>query len=467
MIQGVRHTDSYQNPKPLFYSVKRRLPRESQPWYSPMRNSVQALVDDSPMSSSQIITVLLCVILNMMDGVDILLTAFTAAELMKEWSLTNSSLGILLSAGLFGMAAGAMLLAPMGDKWGRRTTIIVSLVIIGVCVVASSYATNYLQFAGWRFFTGVGVGGMIANISTISAEFSSLKRRDFSVSLVLSGNPVGGVLGGIATVYLIAHYDWRTAFFVAGCCSLLLLPLIFWKLPESVVYLVSARPGNALEKINKILNQMNHRPITALPNIETKSNSCEKQSVLSSLFDKGNIANTLYLWIAFFTIMFSFYFIMSWTPKLLVQAGMSLSEGISGSIVLNFGGIIGAPVLGFFAAKYKLQNLIMLYTVSTSILMVCFGLITDSFAPALFVALFLGFFLFGSIIGVYTITPYVYKVKQRATGLGYAMAVGRLGAVLAPYMAGFLLDASLSVTVLYTLFALPMLCVAIVSIVLE
>ena len=420
-----------------------------------MRNSVQALVDDSPMSASQIITVFLCVILNMMDGVDILLTAFTATELMKEWSLTNSSLGILLSAGLFGMAAGAMLLAPMGDSWGRRTTIIISLVIIGVCVVASSYATHYLQFVGWRFFTGIGVGGMIANISTISAEFSSLKRRDFSVSLVLSGNPVGGVLGGMATLYIVTHYDWRMAFFVMGCCSLALLPLMLWKLPESVVYLASARPKNALDKINKILAKMNHQPITELPDIEVKGNSSRQQFGPGSLFAKESVANTLYLWAAFFTIMFSFYFTMSWTPKLLAQAGMSLSEGISGSIVLNFGGIIGAPVLGFLAARYRLQKLIALYTAFTGILMVCFGSITNSFAPALFVALFLGFFLFGSIVGIYTLTPYVYRVEQRTTGLGYAMAVGRVGAVLAPYLAGLLLDVSLGVMVLYTLFALP------------
>lgn len=422
-----------------------------------MNNSAQALIDESPMSASQVITVSLCVILNIMDGIDILLTAFTAAELMQEWQLTNSDLGVLLSAGLFGMAAGAMFLAPMGDKWGRRTLILISLAIIGVCVVGCSFAADYVEFSIWRFFTGIGVGGMIANIGVISSEFSSIKRRDFSVSLVMSGNPIGGVLGGLATVYLLTHYDWRAVFLIAGCFSLVLLPLLFWKLPESVAYLQHKKPKHALQRINKILGKMNHQPISELPREHVGiTTSDESASLFNSLFNKNNLSNTLFLWAAFFAVMFSFYFTMSWTPKLLVEAGMSLSEGISGSILLNLGGILGAPVLGFLAARHKLQKLIALYTCSTGALMICFGLISDSYAPALFVALFLGFFLLGSIIGMYAITPHVYGVKQRATGLGYAMAVGRLGAVLAPYLAGFLLDADLSVMALYILFALPM-----------
>jgi len=148
---------------------------------------------------------------------------------------------------------------------------------------------------------------------------------------------------------------------------------------------------------------------------------------------------------------------MSWTPKLLVQAGMSVSEGVSGSIVLNFGGIIGAPLLGYFSAKYQIKKLIASYAVSTGVLMVLFGFLSNNFIPALFVAVFLGFFLFGTIVGLYALSPHVYHVDVRATGIGFAIGVGRIGAVLAPYLAGYLLDEEIEIFYLFCIFALPML----------
>jgi len=419
-----------------------------------MSNTVQTLIDENPMSSTQIIVVVLCTLLNMMDGIDILITAFTASSIMSEWNLSNQTLGLLLSSGLFGMAAGALFLAPLADKIGRRTLIIISLIIISPAMVLSAYSSNYIELSFLRFITGIGVGGMIASINTITAEYSSLKRRNFAVTIVQSGNPVGGVLGGLAAVYIISQFGWRSAFLYAGLISCSLIPLIYWKLPESLTFLIKAQPKNAIKKINSILSRMNYERIDVLPAKEQKPEN--KSISIKKLFSNENRKNTILLWLSFFTIMFSFYFTMSWTPKLLILAGMSTSEGISGSILLNLGGIIGAPLLGYFATKYKLQKLIGLYGITTAALMIAFGFLTNNFMPALFVAIFLGFFLFGTIIGLYALAPHVYGVDLRATGLGYAIGVGRLGAVLAPLLAGHLLDIELSIPVLFLIFSAPL-----------
>ena len=420
-----------------------------------MSNPVQKLINESAMSSAQIIAIGICILLNMMDGFDILVMSFTASPVSQEWQLENSTLGLLLSAGLFGMAAGALFLSSYADKLGRKTMIIFCLTIMGSGMLISGFTQNYVQLGVVRFITGIGIGGMIASLNTIVAEFSSEKRRSFSVTLLQTGNPIGGVLGGLVAVYLIANYGWRSAFIVGGIASLALLPLVLWKLPESLSFLTNTQPKGALEKVNKILLSFGHKSIAKLP--AKPKTDIQNNTGVKTLFAPGKSSSTLYLWLAFFMIMFSFYFIMSWTPKLLVQAGLSTSAGISGSIILNLGGIIGAPILGFLAAKRKLQTLIGSYMFATALLMVVFGFLTSNFFPALFVAIFLGFFLFGSIIGLYALAPNVYDVNNRAAGIGYAIGIGRIGAVLAPFVAGTLLDANLSVPVLFTIFAIPML----------
>ena len=417
-------------------------------------NTVEQHIANNPMGSTQKMVVALCVLLNMMDGVDILITAFTATALVAEWDLSNKQLGLVLGSGLFGMAAGALFLAPWADRIGRKATILLSLTIISSGLVASAFSQSYIQLCVMRFITGIGIGGMIASINTITAEFSSLNRRDFCVSLVQSGNPVGGVLGGIASVYLLSQFGWRVTFLTVGLVSFSLIPLIWWKLPESVSFLTKVQPRNALVRANRVLAQMGQTALAALPE---KTAAASKKLPVGELFNRDNLGKTLLFWLAFFSVMYSFYFTMSWTPKLLVQAGLSVSEGISGSIVLNLGGLIGAPLLGFFAAKYGLQRLILIYALATCLLMIAFGNLTNLFTLALLVATFLGFFLFGSIVGLYALAPHVYGVELRSTGIGFAIGVGRIGAVLAPFLAGYLLDLELSIVVLFFIFALPML----------
>jgi len=423
-----------------------------------MSRTPQQLINESPMSSAQIMAILVCVLLNMMDGFDILIMAFTASSVSAHWSLDNSQLGFLLSAGLFGMATGALFLAPYADKFGRKGMILFCTLIMGLGMLLSGYSPSFEFLVALRFFTGIGIGGMIASLNTLVSEHANDKNRGFAVSVLQTGNPVGGVLGGMVAVLLIGSYGWEITFIAGGIATLALLPLVMWKLPESVSFLERRRPENALQKINTILTDYGHSPVDALPdNQSANAQSDQSSQGILSLFKGATLHRSLLLGLSFFMIMFSFYFVMSWTPKLLVQAGLSTSAGISGAIILNLGGIIGAPVLGYLSAKRGLQNLIGGYMVATALFMAAFGFLTANFVPALFVALLLGFFLFGSIIGLYALAPQVYDVDNRAAGIGFAIGIGRVGAVVAPIVAGVVLDQELPVYLLFILFAFPML----------
>lgn len=420
-----------------------------------MRNRLQHIVDEGPMSALQIFVIGICVFINMLDGFDVLVTAFTASSIAEEWGVPNSNLGMLFSAGLFGMAAGSLFVAPLGDRIGRRSIILLCLSVISAGMFLSALAQSVWQLTLIRAITGLGIGGMLASINVLVAEYSSIKRRAFCISLLQGGYPIGATIGGVITVFLISNYSWRSAFVFGGLISTIIIPFILWRLPESIDYLVVKQPPNALQKINSVLTRMGHSCLNALP-APTPIEEQLPQNV-SSLLAPSHRRSTLLIWTAFFMVMFSFYYTLSWTPKLLVEAGLSRKQGISGSVIINMGGVIGALVLGYLAGRLDLQKLIGSYMIVCAVLTSLFGVLSNDLTLALFVAAFLGFFLFGSMIGLYAVAPAIYQAEVRTTGMGWAIGIGRIGAIISPWLAGMLLDAGVGVVAMYGIFAFPML----------
>lgn len=405
----------------------------------------------------QILTIGLCTVLNMLDGFDILVMAFAAPSVVEEWGLSNSQLGVLLSAALFGMAIGAFFVGPLADKIGRKPIIILSLSLISFGMLLSYLSMSPDALAVFRFITGIGVGGMIASLNTLVAEFSPKKHRSLAVTILQTGNPVGATIGGLLSVYIIVNYGWRPTFLIGGTVSLIMIPVVVFTLPESIDFLSSNTNGNRLPRINRIFRKLKLAPVATLPDVPSSGKSVGFANNYRQLLDGENLSKTMMIASSFFFVMFSFYYTMSWTPKLLADAGYAKSAAISGSVLLNIGGAIGALLLGFYAQKLGLRRGIGYYMIGTAALMVLFGLFYGNLVPAFIIAVALGFFLFGSIIGLYALAPEIYDVQLRATGIGFAIGVGRIGAVLAPLLAGMLLDSGLKPSAMFILFSLPML----------
>ena len=215
---------------------------------------------------------------------------------------------------------------------------------------------------------------------------------------------------------------------------------------------MSKRPKDALKKVNLIHSKIGLQLFNKLPDISS-SELGPKTNKVGSLFSSGLAASTLLIWVAFFMIMFTFYFVMSWTPKLLVTAGLSTQQGITGGVLLNVGGIVGTSLIGFLAAKYRLSRLLIIYFLVSAVLMSVFVSLTNNLHLAFLTALALGVFVNGCVAGLYSITPSIYSVTQRVTGLGWAIGIGRSGAILSPLVAGGLIDANWSPEQLFTLYA--------------
>lgn len=428
---------------------------------TPDRPTLRAAIDEGPMSRFQVLAVGLCVALNMLDGFDVLVMAFTAPEVAREWGLSGARLGVLLSSGLFGMAGGSLFLAPWADRFGRRAVILLCLVIVTAGMLLSAFAPGPGTLAALRVLTGVGVGGILASLNVITSEYSSRRWRNTAISLQVTGYPIGATLGGAVAAVLITRYGWRSAFLFGAAASAVLIPVVLRSLPESLDFLLARRPKGALARLNDLLRRMGRPAAEALPDRPPDPHA--HRNPVGRLFAGGAARSTVLIWASFFLLMFSFYFVTSWTPKLLVAAGLSTRQGITGGVLLNLGGIAGGFLFGWLATKMPLGLLTRINLAGTAAMLVLFGLFATDLGAAFVIALAIGVFLFGSMVGLYAATPALYPAAIRATGMGWAIGIGRLGAILSPVTAGLMVDRGWETVALYGAFAVP-LVVALVTV---
>ncbi len=405
----------------------------------------------------QIQTVFICTLINMLDGFDVLVMSFAAASVSSEWTLTPYQLGILLSAGLFGMAIGSISLGALADRLGRKRLVNICLVIVTAGMFASAYSENQEQLLAFRFVTGIGIGGMLATLTTLVSEYSNESSRGLCIGFLQSGYPLGALLGGIVSVYLIDSFGWRSLFIFGGSLSLIMLPFVFWKLPESLDFLLLRGNQANKSKIQQILTELE---IETSEFLNTTEDS-EKKADWISLFSSDSRANTLYLWTCYFLLMFSFYFVVSWTPKLLVDAGLTTGQGISAGVYLQAGGLVGAISLGLLGYKFKVPILTSVFFCCGVAAMLFYGLVELSLVSLMLVAAVMGFFLIGAMIGLYTIAPSVYPANVRVSGVGLAIGIGRLGAIVAPLAGGIILNSGYSTDEIFVIFSIPLILAAV------
>lgn len=212
------------------------------------------------------------------------------------------------------------------------------------------------------------------------------------------------------------------------------------------------KPDKALTKVNKLLQQLDQPQLDSLPQQDT----VEKPSVFTLTSAPLRTA-TLLLWCAFFMVMLSFYFVLSWTPTLLADAGLRVEEGISGAVLMNIGGVIGGVSLGYLSSRFSPHKLTGLYMILCALFMTVFGLLEVSVVLMLLLGFVIGFFVFGSMIGLYSIAPGLYGTAVRNTGMGWAIGIGRIGAIIGPSAAGLLLARGWTGADCFLAFSVPLL----------
>jgi MFS family permease len=361
-----------------------------------------------PITALQLTVIAVCVGLNMLDGFDVLAMSFAASGVKADWHLHDSQLGALLSAGLIGMGLGSLTLGPCADRWGRRIIVLLSVAVAGLGMLSSALARDYAELLSLRVLTGIGIGGTIASVAVIVSEYAPEKLRGTALAVYATGYSIGATIGGALAAYAIPRYGWRAAFVIGGTLSLLMLPLAWRKLPESLEFrsVSSQRDRSSLGTQLRLLI----RPTTLL------------------------------VWILFFCTMAGFYFILSWTPRLLNAAGLSAAQGMTGGVLLNLGGIAGCGLFALAASRVDTHRLLLGALIGSALSIVVFGLVMSRLGIALWTALLLGIIANAAMAGLYAVGPPLYPTAVRTTGMGWAIGIGRFGAILAPLASGALLE---------------------------
>jgi MFS transporter, AAHS family, 4-hydroxybenzoate transporter len=438
--------------------------------YENLQTKLKDLIDNSPMSAYQIIIVALCFILNMNDGIDVLVVSFTGSEIVKEFALSNTQLGAIFSAGLMGMTAGAMFLAPFGDKIGRRRIFLISISLITIGMLGIYASQAYWQILICRLITGLGIGGILPTMASATSEFSNNKTRDFNVGLIQGGWPLGAIFTGFFINAMMPDHGWRFIFLVAGLVSLVMLFAVLIYMPDSLAFLGKKQPREAEGPINNLLTKMGHPSMSEMgfrvsdfdnPKTETQNLKSNTPSVpLKDLFSPDYKTSTIRLWLGIFFGFLTLYTLMSWVPNIAKESGLPPDKATYVGIALNLGAFTGVVAMGLFISRFGVKRVILSFMLIAFAIMISYANLKLSFGLMFAFIFCIGFFVQGGFNAFFPTATRIYPSVMRSTGVGLAFGIGRFGAILGPQIFGILRDSGMSIAALFTLFSLPLLVTA-------
>ncbi|MGE8541916.1 MFS transporter [Acinetobacter sp. ANC 3813] len=416
-----------------------------------MSIDIKAAIENKAMSRYQWAVVTLLAVLFLIDGLDFMIMTFVANSVAQDLALTSTQVGLLISMGLIGMTVGSIFISPLADKIGRRNLILISLVICFTSMFGSGIANTMNELLALRFISGLGLGGISTVCMVLASEYSSKKNKGLSVAILSACYGAGGFLGGMLTKYYINDFGWRYIFIAAGVITLVMFFVSLKALPESIEYLMYKKPKNALQRLNHLLNKMEMDTVQNLPELELKT---EAKGSFKLLLSGQYIRQTVLLWFAMFFILFGFYFILGFTPKIIAASGLSNEQSIQIGMMVSLGAIVGSIILGVLTTKIGLFKSLMAFLICNAISMICFVALSNVLTFMIVFGIALGMFVAGSLAGTYSTTMNVYDANMRSTGLGVATGVGRFGGISSPITAGYLLDQGIPALTLYGYFAL-------------
>lgn len=425
--------------------------------------SIDELVDRAPVRRFHWLIVTAGFLVMMIDGYDLVAMGLVVPSLSHDWGLDPAGFAVALSAALVGVLFGSSVGGMLGDAIGRRRTLVLMLLVAGVSMLASAGVSGPVSMSAWRFVTGFGAGGCIPVAIAYTSEFMPARLRNTLTVVMYSGTAMGGVVGGLAGADLIEAAGWQGIFVAGGVLSILAALVCAWLLPESVKYLLQRREGTerALAILRRIEPGVDAGNVCLSP---PATGSRLPRVGLAALFDGPLREVTLIVWVAFLANQAIVFFVASWLPTLLTRGGLSLQASLYMVALYSCGGLVGGAIFGMAGDRFDpLRTLTITFSLAAACI-VALGL-SVTLPPALVAAVVLtGVSLLGSSLLLGATTASMYPTAVRASGLGWALGIGRLGAVAGPLLGGLALGAGLSVSgILVTAAVIPVVAGASVA----
>lgn len=351
----------------------------------------------------------LCFAVALLEGLDLQSVGVAAPRMAREFGLSVAQMGLAFSAGTFGLLPGAMLGGRLADHIGRKRVLVISACLFGLLSIMTAFVSDFHTLVIARILTGIGLGGAMPNLIALSSEAVEPRSRSTAVSLMYCGIPFGGVIASVIGVLSAGDTEWRHIFYVGGAGPLLLVPLLLVFLADSTAFARASRDGRA-----------------------------KPEPVAQVLFANARALATVQIWVSYFCTLIVLYFLLNWLPLLMAASGLSRAQVGYVQIFFNIGGGLGALCIGMLMDRIRPALVVtgMYVGIIASLAALASA---PGFGALASAAFFAGMFVIGGQSVLYALSAEFYPTAMRGTGVGAAVAVGRLGSVVGPLAAGQLL----------------------------
>jgi AAHS family 4-hydroxybenzoate transporter-like MFS transporter len=392
---------------------------------SMIETAAAATVEARPAGRFQWAALALCAGTMFVEGYDAQLMGYVVPGISADWGVTPGALTPALAAGLFGLMLGAFFIAPLADSFGRRRIVLYSVGAFSILTVATAFADSLPALIALRFVTGFGLGGAMPNAVAITAEFSPPEKRITTVAIMFSSFSIGAGFGGFAAAGLLQLYGWESVFLFCGGLGLALMPFLIAYMPES------------------------YRPKDVRPTIP-----------LGRLFAEGRTWITILLWVVFFANIMEIYFITSWLPTTISAQGLTVEQGVIATALVQFAGVAAAFLMGPLVDRFGPQLVLPIAFGIAALSIAGIGLAGSAVALTMVMATGIGIGTVGAQNCNNGVAAKLYPTAIRATGVGWALAIGRIGSILGSVIGGVLLSTGVEIRIIFLVAAVPPLVAA-------
>ena len=413
---------------------------------------VRELINSRPFGAFQKMVVFFCFAIIALDGFDVVVMGLIAPQLREEWGVTAQALGPVMSAALIGLAIGALVAGPLSDRYGRKIVLVCSVLFFGFWTLVTAFSTDVTQLVIFRFLTGLGLGAAMPNAATLTSEYAPDRKRAFLVTVAFCGFSFGAAGGGFLAAWMIPHLGWQSVLILGGVLPLLVAPLLYWKLPESVSLMVAKKaPREAIHRIieNIAPGASDSRSDFVLPTAPVTQGGV--QLILSRHYRFG----TLMLWTGYFTVLFLVYLFSSWLPTLVKNGGYSVADAAIVTSLFQVGGPIGSLCVGWAMDRFRPHAVLLLTMLVGGLTTYAIGQVSHDLALLGAVAWAVGFCLNGGSVGMNAMATCFYPTQARATGASWMSGIGRFGAILSAFAGGQMISMGLPLEQIFALLAIP------------
>jgi AAHS family 4-hydroxybenzoate transporter-like MFS transporter len=425
--------------------------------------NLTALINGRPVGGFQILITVLCGLIVFAEGYDAPAIAYAAPSIGAAWKIGKGSMGPVFGAGLTGIMIGSLFISPLADKFGRRKVILISTLAFALMTLVTAFAQTPTSLSILRFLTGIGIGGAMPNAIALTSEYSSALRRNLLIMLMFCGFSLGSAIGGFVAVGLIPHYGWQAVFYFGGLMPIVLLPFLFFLLPESICFLAARDSADPM--IGKLLNRV--APGTPAHSRVVLDEIKTSRGSVVELVSNGRIQITVLLWIIFFMSLLDLNLIVSWLPSTLAASGTPMGHAVLAGSIFQLGGIVGAVLLGVTSNRLGAGWVL---SAAYAVAAISIGLIAETHSASAATMLAVagaGFGVVGGQIAANALPAAFYPTTIRSTGVGWALGIGRIGSIVGPVVGGILLNMDMPPKQLFLLSVVPILVAALAAAVLQ